>query len=253
MALDKEFLTGVFEGIEGADDRIEKVLKEYEADTTGLKVNKDNVIKESREYKEKLDKITQERDAEKSTFQKRIDELEKQVKAAGSDETKAFYEAEIKKTQEMYASQLSDTDKRFTELEAEKLQIYAEYVNVLKETEFEKAAEKIGNIDPAKKAILRDVFFARNHFDFTTVEGQKKFIGKDYKSVNDTLQAFIATDEGKTFVLSRDSGGGAPGSTSTKTNIVNPFKKETFNLTDQMILIKENPTLAAQLKSQAGA
>ena len=35
MPMNKEFLAGFFEGVENADERIEKILKEHEADTTG--------------------------------------------------------------------------------------------------------------------------------------------------------------------------------------------------------------------------
>ena len=251
MALTKEFLTGVFEGI--SEDKIEKVLKEYDADVTGLKVNSEKTISENRSFKEKLEKLIGERDTEKSTFQKQIEELEKKLKASGSDDIKNYYEAEKKKVQDMYTVQLSESDKKLASLEAEKNQLYTDYINVLKETEFEKAAEKHGNIDPVKKAILRDVFFARNQFDFTEVDGKKKFIGKDFKSVNDTLQAFLTTDEGKTFILNNNSGGGATGSGASKFSGKNPFAKDTFNVTEQMRLIKENPEKAAALKAAAGA
>ena len=44
-------------------------------------------------------------------------------------------------------------------------------------------------------------------------------------------------------------GSGAPG--SAETPVKNPFSKENFNLTEQLALLKNNPTLAAQLKAAA--
>lgn len=42
------------------------------------------------------------------------------------------------------------------------------------------------------------------------------------------------------------------GSDKTKSNVVNPWKAETFNLTEQGRLIREKPELAKQLKAAAG-
>ena len=250
--LNKEFITGIFEG--ATEDQIANVLKEYDSDVTGLKVNRDQILSESKGHKEKLEKLTADYGVKEADFQKQIDAMKKQLEASGSEELKAYYEAEIKNAQGMYAAQLEDNTKKLAALEAEKGGLYNEYVNVLKNVEFEKAAEKISNLDPAKKAILRDLFFSRNQFDFVTTDGEKKFLSKDgsYKNVNDILLSFVGTDEGKFFLLNNNTGGGATGSGSVKTFTNNPWKKETLNITEQMLITKEKPELAAQLKAQAG-
>jgi len=250
MPLNEEFLNGVFEG--ASKEQVEKVLKEFEADTTGLKVNSDRILSESRGYKEKLDKLTADYGAKETGLQKQVEELEAKIKASGTDELKGLYEAEKKKLQEMHTAQFSEAEKKLAALEAEKNTVYADYLNVLMDTEFNKAADKIGNINPATRAVLRDVFFKRNQFDFTELEGKKRFLNKDYKDVNDTLQSFIGTEEGKFFVLSTSTGGGATGSAKTTTSVNNPYKKETWNFTQQVLLEKENPEKANALKSQAG-
>jgi len=250
--LNKEFITGIFEG--ATEDQIANVLKEYDSDVTGLKVNRDQILSESKGHKEKLEKLTTDYGVKEADFQKQIEELKKQIEASGSADAKAYYEAEVKKAQGMYAAQLDDNAKKLAAMEEERGELYNEYVNVLKNVELEKAAEKISNLDPAKKAILRDLFFSRNQFDFVTTDGEKKFLSKDgsYKNVNDILLSFVSTDEGKFFLLNNNTGSGATGSGSVKTFTNNPWKKETLNLTEQMILLKENPTLATQLKTQAG-
>jgi len=50
------------------------------------------------------------------------------------------------------------------------------------------------------------------------------------------------------------SGSGAPGSGSGGTpKVQNPWKKDTFNITEQMKMQRANPSLAARLKAEAGA
>jgi len=249
--LNKEFITGIFEG--ATDEQVEKVLKEFETDVTGLKINRDQILSESKGHKEKADKLSTEWAAKEAEYKKQLEELDKQVKSTSSEDLKKYYEAEIKKAQEMYKAQLEDVGRKAQTFEAEKNQLYGEYIKVLRNVEFEKAAEKISNLDQSKKGILRDLFFTRNNFDFKDVDGVKKFLNVEgFRDVNDSLQSFIGTDEGKFFLLANGTGGGATGSASVKSGINNPYKKETFNLTEQMRLEKEKPELAAQLKSQAG-
>jgi len=251
FALDKDFIAGVFEG--ATDEQVEKVLKEADNDVTGLKLNQAELKKEKEKLKEKLDELTTGWGAKEAEYKKQLEELDKQVKSTSSDDLKKYYEAEIKKAQDMYKAQLEDAGKKVQTFETEKNQLYGDYLKVLRNVEFEKAAEKIGNLDQTKKGILRDLFFTRNNFDFKEVDGVKKFLNVEgYRDVNDSLQSFIGTDEGKFFLLANGTGGGATGSASVKSGINNPYKKETFNLTEQMRLEKEKPELAQQLKSQAG-
>jgi hypothetical protein len=52
-----------------------------------------------------------------------------------------------------------------------------------------------------------------------------------------------------------NAGGGATGSTSggggARATVKNPFRRETWNLTEQMKLQKSDPALAARLKASA--
>jgi hypothetical protein len=255
MAFDKEFLTGVFEGVEDADTRIDKILQEHDSDVTGLKLKNNEVLSKNREFKENLDKFSTERETEKTGFQKKIEELEAQINASGNDELKKYYEAEAKKLQEMYGGKLTEAEKEIALQKTERETLYAEYLNVLKNTELDRAMDALSNLIPERKNILRDVFWTRNHFELSELDGVKMLRNpKDnYKSIADTLNTFISTDEGKHFLLSNSTGGGASGADKPgRPQIANPYLKETFNLTQQMQMEKENPAKAAALKSAAG-
>ena len=250
MALDKEFLASL-DAIESAEERNEKILKEYEADLTGLKVKRDELLAESKERKEKLEQLAKEREAEKTGFQKRIAELESQAKASGSDETKAFYEAEKKQMQDLHAAKLAEQEKAIEQRAAAYDGLYADYLSVLKSTELDKAMDSIQNLDRAKANILRSTFWDRNQFDLQNVDNEKKLLNKDFRSIGDVLNAFIATDEGKFFLISNSTGGGATGSTSAKPQTANPFVKGKENLDEQARIFKENRTLYESLKQAA--
>jgi hypothetical protein len=47
------------------------------------------------------------------------------------------------------------------------------------------------------------------------------------------------------------AGNGASGSASARANMKNPFRKESWNLTEQMRMQKSDPGLAARLKAAA--
>ena len=251
MAMDKDFLAGFFEGREDADDVIGKILKEHEADVTGLKVNRDAVLKENKDYKERQEKHSQEWETAKSGFAKRIEELESQAKALGNDETKAIYETKLKDAEELYKAKLADAGKTTERHKAEHEKLYGEYLEVLKQTEFDRAMNGISSLDPARREILRSTFWARHRFSLKELEGAKVLLSDDHRSIEDSLKTFIGTDEGKFFVVNNNSGGGATGSTSAKPVVGNPWKGKE-NLTEQARIVKENPALAARLKAEAG-
>jgi hypothetical protein len=251
MPLTKEFLGTAIEGI--TDEQAEKILKEYDSDMTGIKVNRDTILTESRGYKDKLDKLTQDFGTKETGFQKQIEDLENKLKASGSDDLKAFHEAELKKTHEMYAAKLADFETKTGQQVEQYNKLHSEYLEVLKNTELDKSMDKIQNLDRAKANILRDTFWARNKFEHQEVDGTRKLLNQEFRSISDVLNAFIATDEGKMFVHNNSTGGGAPGGSASRPSIANPWLKDTFNLTQQMIMEKENPTLAASLRAAAGA
>ena len=251
MAMDKDFLAGFFEGREDADDVIGKILKERDADTTGLRINRDDVLKESKDFKARLDELAKERDAEKADFQKRIEELETKIKASGNDETKTFYEAEIKNLHAQHAAKLAEHEKAAGKSKAEREQLYAKYVDVLESTELDKAMDGVQGFDRAKAGIFRSTFKDRFKFKFREVDGTEKLLSDDFRSIADTVNAFVGTNEGKFFVVASNSGGGATGSTSAKPATGNPWMKGQENLDEQGRIFRDNPARAAELKAQA--
>lgn len=251
MALNKEFLIG--EGIGATEEQAEKILKEFEAETVGLKVKRDQLIAADKAHKDKYDKFAAEHEAEKTAFQKQVEDLEAKLKASGSDELKAYYEAEIKKANEMFAAKFSEAEKQKTEIESKNKTLSERFISLWKATELDKAMDKVPNLDPAQRGILRDLFWVRHQFDVTRIDDKEELRNPDYKTIQEVLLAYVATEEGRRFLLANSTGGGAPGGASSKAFTGgNPWAKDSLNLTEQARILSENPTLAATLKAQAG-
>jgi hypothetical protein len=213
MAIDKDFLNGIFEGVEGADVRIDKILKEYESDVTGLKVKNNELLSKNKEFNGSIEKLTAEHGTKEADFLKKIESLEAQIKASGGDELKAVYEGEVKKLQEMYTAKLTEAEKSTTQQKTVYDGLYAEYLRTLENTEYDRAMNKHPNLRPEMKEALRSILRDRNKFELTDLEGVKSLRNpKDnYKTIEDVVTAFVATEEGKSFVLCNSTGGGASG------------------------------------------
>jgi len=255
MAIDKDFLTGVF-GETITEEQIAKIVKERDDELTGIKINRDAVLNENKGHIEKVSALTKELEAIKTDHQKKVEELEAKLSASGSDELKAIYEADKAKLNEQYAVKLAEVEKARDGHKSEYENLYSDYVKVLKNTELDRAMDTIPNLKPETKNLLRDVFWARNQFKFQDIEGKKELRSDDanYRTIADTLAAFINTNEGKEFVLNANLGGSATGNTGNKPPVTgNPFTKGKENLDEQARLFKENKSQYDQLKAQAEA
>lgn len=102
---------------------------------------------------------------------------------------------------------------------------------------------------PAVQAMIKTA----NKVAVDIVDGQ--FVGKiGDKAIADYFAAWAATDEAKHFIANANSGGGGKGGKGDKGagGVVNPWAKETRNMTAQGRIEKEDPALAVRLKKEAG-
>jgi len=85
-------------------------------------------------------------------------------------------------------------------------------------------------------------------------DGQTARMGKDGVSPMTLAEWVDALVSDAPHLFEANAGGGAAGSGGGVTgnrSVKNPFRKETFNLTEQMRLLKNDPQLAARLKAAA--
>lgn len=185
--------------------------------TEGLK----NLLKDSYVEKAKFDEAA----AAKSNLETQIKERDKQLdtlkKTAGDKEK---LEATIKQLQEDNKSAKTkyETDLKNLRIDSAvklKLSGTAQDVDIV-----------AGLIDKTKLIVSDDGTVAGLDEQINPLKTSKPFLFKEIKS------------KGGSY----DPAGGAGG------NTVNPFKKETFSLTEQGKLFKENPALAKSLAQEAG-
>ena len=209
MPIDEKFLTDTLSGEGEPTAKVKKIMAEYEADVNGLKLNRDAIKSEKETALAKvaeLEKKTGEYDAQ-------IKDLSDKVKKAGTDEAKAYYEAQLKKlTDDHQAAIQKLTNER--DLASKRVS------DLLGVSEFDHALDGDDKnqplqIRPELRGALRDLFYTRQHFEQKSIDGKDMFLSGENKTVRDALAAYLGTPEGKYFVAETNSGGGAAGSGRT--------------------------------------
>lgn len=93
------------------------------------------------------------------------------------------------------------------------------------------------------------------------IDGDYEALAKDGElgdiPVAEHVKSWAATDEGKAFVAARETGGGGAngggsGGNPADSSNANPWKAETFNVTKQAQLRKEDPATASRMMREAG-
>lgn len=235
MPINVEFLKTALSGEGDVEAKIAKIMTEYEVDVNGLKTNKQTILQE----KEALEAKFKALETEKTGFDAKIKEYEDKIKKAGSEDAKAFYESELKKL-------TADHETKLKALQEERDTATAEAALYIANDEFIRATKDL-NLVPELKDDLRDVLYARNRFERKTIEGEKKYLNGEARTVKDVLENYLKTDAGKKYVLNGASGSGASGSRGPGIAPTKPWKD--MSLGEQTKLMRSNPDVARQLQN----
>lgn len=235
MAITAEFLKTTLSGDSDVDAKVNAIMTEYTVDVTGLKTNKQAILDEKTALEAKYKAL----EAEKATYDTKIKEYEDKIKKAGTEDAKAFYEAELNKLTDGHAATL----KALQDERDSAIAISARYIA---NDEFATAIKDL-NLVPELRDDLRDVLYARNKFEVKNIEGEKKYLNAESRTVKDVLETYLKTEAGKKYVLNGSSGSGASGSRGSGTNPTKPWKE--MSLGEQTKLMRSNPDLARQLQN----
>lgn len=154
----------------------------------------------------------------------------------GKENARLKKELEKLKTENLTAEQLKkieDEEKESLLAEREKKVLLAE--NKLFAIE---ELKEIG-LDDGSKSSLGLISLVMNE--------DKDVIKSNIKAMDTIIKAKVKAEVEKVF----KNNSSVPGKGSNTSGVVNPYKAETFNLTEQMKLEVENPELAKQLKALA--
>ena len=226
------------------DDAIKLVEDSFNAGNAGLINKRDELLKQEKELKTKIEILET---AAKETGVKQT-ELEAQLKKADPEKFKAYYEGLAKDEKTKHTAELEKVN---AELNRYRASHYARIQN----DELKEAIKDIQFLDGLQDGFIA-LAMSKNQFTPVDVDGKTEFRNQNNETIAGVIRQFSLSKEGKVFIKNGNQGSGAQGVTNQNTNTNagnnNPYKKETLNRTEQMLLEKNNPEQAARLKAEAG-
>lgn len=231
-----------------------RIFDAVEEDVKGLKATNVQLKAEKTKQKELHEADINKFAETEKKLQEELKAAQEQVKKNSPEETRKYYEQQQSVFETAMKAQLADRDKQIDSLKST-IQDY-EHKDLLRsqEVEFERLVRKT-NADPAAYDTIKTmVLGGGNRFNVVTTAEGNMFLATDGsgKTIGNTLDEFLGSSVGKRLCNSNSSGAGAEGGTKTNNSVVNPFKKESWNETEQMKLYKSNPALARQMEAAAG-
>lgn len=222
------FRTGLVLRAAGDEDEIEaRIAAAVEEATAGLKANNAALKADLRKAKANGKDVDP---AELERLQTQVDDLQTQLTAANRD-LKAANTAR---------------EKAETSLAAETA--YTQRLLIDNGLAAELTAAGVTNpaMHKAAAALLRSEKIE------ISVDGDKRVAKIGDKLLGDHVKAWAASDEGKAFVAAPANGGGGANGGNGKGGAVNPWAKESYNLTEQGQLYQTNPTQARAMAAEHG-
>lgn len=200
--LNEEFLTGLLGNEEvSADDKIKQIISEHEADTRGLLAKRDELLGSEKKLKEKI-----------SAYEKGNEEYTSKIK--GLEEMLEKANAGDKKAEEYYNTKLADLQKNYdsqiAQLTSDRDYYLQQHLITLRDKAIDSGIKDL-NFVPG----LKDGFVARvlSMYDFEPeeIDGQLRFLNKEHHTIEEAMNAFALTQEGKAYIANPSTGGGARG------------------------------------------
>jgi chromosome segregation ATPase len=234
MAVNAEFLNPLFDGIENGEERVSKILAEYDADVVGLKRKESELLGDVKQHKEKHEALAKEKEALEAQYK----ELDEKLKANLPDKERKAFEAEIEKQKTAAAAIAADLNKQLEERDGKIKALEADHHRYICHAEFDNLVNADSSIIPELREPLKKLFFTDNEFEWIEVAGERQLRNKASKQMKDVLADFLNTPAGQYFRVSRSTGGGAAGSngkggngntlTRQQFDALNPVQKQEF-------------------------
>ena len=235
--LDTEFLNGLLGKDDvSVDDKIKQIIAEHEADTRGLLQKRDELLGSEKKLKEKLNAYQ----TAQGEYETKISGLEEELKKATSDDHKKYYETQIADLKTKQAEELQ-------KLTADRDFYKGEHLKSLRDKAIEKGIENLNFIHGLKDGFIARVL-SMNDFQAKDVDGTLMFLNKDNHTIEDAINAFASTQEGKAYIANPSTGGGARGSANT----YNGSSVKTMSRSAYNELQKSDPQKASEFFRNGG-
>ena len=225
-----------------------------EADIQGLKNKNGEIIGENKQLKQQL--------ADAQALAKQFDGLDVewlkqlQQKAHEDEESALLAKGQVEEViSKRLALHTANTDKVLAEKDAailardEKL---ARYASAQVKAELAQEAIKSGVLPEAVESVINLHAASFMLSDDGKVIAANGVLGKDGATPLTPAEVFANLRDTQPFFFPRPTGAGAQGNGGANVASNNPFTGDSFNLTEQARLIKQDPVLAKTLANQAG-
>jgi hypothetical protein len=183
------------------------------------------------------------------------DTLKAQADAVPGKPDPTIIEAQIVDRVNRATKKLNDDNEA---LKSDKQKLIDQRNNSHRDIELNEQLAQAGVTDPifakAAKAMLRQNLHVIEDDDGSlSVLAKDPELGID-RPASEFIKNWAESDEGKSFVGARDNAGGGAGGNGGggSDKVTNPWKTETFNLTEQGRINRDDPELAKRLKAAAG-
>ena len=205
--LDNDFLSKTLEdGNLSNEDKVKLILAEHDADTRGLKNKNTELLGKEKDLKEKVKSF----ETEKETFNSTISDLEQKLKANGSEQITAMYEDKISTLNARHQKELEESIAKYDGLNSK-------YLEGLKKNSIEQGVKNLAFVDGLEKGFIARVM-AENNFTAKEIDGQTSFYSDDNKTIEECINAFALSPEGKSYLKNPSNGGGANGGNINNNN-----------------------------------
>ena len=201
---DNETLTGILSKEDvSVEEKINLIMSEHEADKRGLIEKNQQLIGAEKKLKEQINAYGE---SEKS-YSEKISALETELKNNSAEEHKKYYDAQLKLKQDEY-------DAKMSAMTAERDYFKTSHLKRLQDDAIAEGIKEITFIGDAQRKGFVNIVLAENHFEAKDIDGVTMFLNKENKTIQEVMQNYASTTEGKSFIKNPTVGGGARGDTS---------------------------------------
>ena len=201
--LNEKFLTGLLGNEEvSVENKIKQILGEHEADTRGLLQKRDELLGNEKKLKEKI--LGYEKGNEE--YNTKIAGLEEMLEKAskGGESNKEYYETKLADMQKQF-----DTDLR--KATEDRDYYLGLHLTALRDRAIEEGTKELNFVPGLKQGFIARVL-SLNEFEPQDINGELKFLNKDHHTIEEAINSFALTPEGKAYIANSSTGGGARGS-----------------------------------------
>jgi len=180
-------------------DALKLVEELFKAENLGLVQKKDELLANEVKLKEKLAAL----ETAATESNKKIGELDSQLKKNSPEDTKKWYEGQLKEAQSKFEQEVAG-------ITADRDKYRESHYTRVRDDAINEAVKDIKFVDG-----LRDGFISlammRNQFKPIEVDGKTAFTNQDNKTLQAVLHELSLSNEGKAYIKNGNQGGGAQG------------------------------------------